>query len=332
MSKQYDRSAEDLGNIVALEHVNLQIEDQVLGTLFYISGLGLTRDPFMMTSIDNMWVNVGHSQFHLITGKPQHLRGRVGLVIPDRASLLRRLETVRKPLAGTRFAFVEHADHVEATCPWGNTFRCYDPAPRFRDMALGMAYVEFDVPVGAAKGIADFYRRVFSTMAKVDKAGDAAAARISVGPGQELVFRETKAKLAPYDGHHIQVYVADFSGPHRQLLERGLVTEESNQHQYRFDTIADPAGGKPLFQIEHEVRSLRHPLYARPLVNRNPVQTNRNYVPGRDAWTPDPMDGEMDDPRTAARQRRFEDVMQRGAGRRAAAATRRGATRRAAGD
>ena len=68
MNKQFDRSAEDLGNIVGLEHVNLQIEDQGRATLFYISGLGLTRDPFMMTSIDNMWVNVGRSQFHLIDG------------------------------------------------------------------------------------------------------------------------------------------------------------------------------------------------------------------------------------------------------------------------
>src|ERR1700755_673652 len=121
MAKQYDRSAEDLGNIVGLEHVNLLIPDQGLATLFYISGLGLTRDPYLMTSVDNMWVNVGRSQFHLITGKPQLLRGRVGLVVPDRDGLLPRLEARSKPLAGTRFDFVEHADHVEATCPWGNT-------------------------------------------------------------------------------------------------------------------------------------------------------------------------------------------------------------------
>jgi catechol-2,3-dioxygenase len=307
MSKQYDRSVEDLGNIVALEHVNLQVENQVHTTLFYISGLGLTRDPYMMTSVDNMWVNVGHSQFHLITGKPQHLRGRVGLVVPDRAALLRRLENVRKPLQGTKFDFVERGDHVETTCPWGNTIRCHDPSPRFDRMVLGMAYVEFDVPVGAAKGIAEFYQRVFGTMAHVDQH----AAHVSVGMGQELVFRETKAKLAPYDGHHIQVYVANFSGPHKALLERGLITEESNQHQYRFETIADLASGQPLFQIEHEVRSLKHPLYARPLVNRNPDQTNRNYVPGRDGWVPDVAAVEMDDPRYASRQRRFEEVTQR---------------------
>ena len=76
MAKQYDRSAEDLGNIVGLEHVNLLVPDQGLATLFYISGLGLTRDPYLMTSVDNMWVNVGRSQFHLPTGKAQRLRGR----------------------------------------------------------------------------------------------------------------------------------------------------------------------------------------------------------------------------------------------------------------
>ena len=208
MSKSYDRGAEDLGNIVALEHVNLQIEDQGLATLFYISGIGLTRDPYMMTGIDNMWVNVGRSQFHLITGTPQHLRGRVGLVVPDREALLRRLESMRKPLKGTKFDFTEHDDHVEAICPWGNHFFCHDPAPRFGRINLGMPYVEFDIPTGAAKGVADFYARVFGAATTVD----GAAARISVGMEQELVFRETRAKLAPYDGHHIQVYVKHLIG------------------------------------------------------------------------------------------------------------------------
>lgn len=314
MNKQYDRSAEDLGNIVGLEHVNLQIEDQGLATLFYISGLGLTRDPYMMTSIDNMWVNVGRNQFHLVTGTPQHLRGRVGLVVPDREALLRRLEGLRKALAGTRFDFVEREDHVEAICPWGNRILCHEPAPRFGRITLGMAYVEFDVPVGAAWGVADFYGRIFGAATKVD----GAAARISVGMEQELVFQESKAKLAPYDGHHIQVYVANFSGPHRELLERGLITEESNQHQYRFDSIVDLTNGKLLIQIEHEVRSMRHPLYARPLVNRNAQQTNRNYAPGHDAWIPGAAAEEMDDPRVVLRQRRFEAASRQGAaGRRA---------------
>jgi hypothetical protein len=39
-----------------------------------------------------------------------------------------------------------------------------------------------------------------------------------------------------------------------------------------------------LFTIEHEVRSLKHPLYMRPLVNRNPAQNIMRYSPGNDAW------------------------------------------------
>ena len=144
MASQFDRAAEDLGNIVALEHVNVQVEDQRPATLYYMSALGLTRDPYMMTSTDNMWVNVGRSQFHLPTGKPQVLRGKVGLVTPDRGQLLQRLERMTKPLAGTAFGFKEHNDYVETTCPWGNIIRCHDPMER---MELGMAYVEFDVPV-----------------------------------------------------------------------------------------------------------------------------------------------------------------------------------------
>jgi catechol-2,3-dioxygenase len=304
MAKQFDRSAEDLGNIVGLEHVNLLVPDQGLATLFYVSGLGLTRDPYLMTSVDNMWINVGHSQFHLPTGKAQTLRGRTALVIPDREMLVKRLENVTKALGGTKFAFSEHADRVEATCPWGNQFVVYDPSERFAGMKLGMPYVEFDVPAGTAKGIAGFYSEVLGTMTSVKDN----AAHVLVGYGQELVFRETDKPLADYDGHHLQVYVANFSKPHRQLVERKILTEESNQYQYRFNDIVDPASGKKLFELEHEIRSITHPLYARPLVNRNPRQTNRNYVQGRDGWVQELEDADLGDIRREMRQKRYEDA------------------------
>ena len=285
MDRPYDRAAEDLGNVVALEHVNTRIPDQQLATLFYVAGLGLTRDPYIMTSVTNMWINVGRSQFHLPTGKPEVVRGHVGIVLPDREALLNRLAAVKKPLADTNFAFAEHNSYVETVSPWGNRIRCYEPEERFGRITLGIPYVEFDVPAGTADGIARFYREILGTPAKVSENGTGRAAHAQVGIDQELVFRETEAKLPPYDGHHLQVYLADFSGPYRRLLERDLVSEESDQHQYRFKEIVDPESGKPLFTIEHEIRSMRHPLYARPLVNRNPIQTNTNYVPGHDGWT-----------------------------------------------
>jgi hypothetical protein len=278
--RRYDRSAEDLGNVVCLEHVNTRVPDQQLATLFYIAGLGLTRDPFLMTGVSNMWVNVGRSQFHLPSGDPQILRGHTGLVIAGRAALLARLKAVAKPLAGTQFAFAERDDHVAVVCPWGNHLRCFEPQARFGGMLLGMPYVEFAVGTGTADGIARFYREVLRTAASAEADGEGRLARVGVGAGQQLIFRETEGTAADFDGHHIAVYLADFSSPYRWLLERGLITEESDQHQYRFEDIVAPGNNKVLFTVEHEVRSMRHPLYARPLVNRNPRQSNRSYAPG----------------------------------------------------
>src|SRR3954447_18633018 len=73
MQQTFDRTAEDLGNAIHLEHVNVTIPDQRLATLFYVTGLGLTRDPYLMVSDSNMWVNAGRSQFHLPAGKAQVL-------------------------------------------------------------------------------------------------------------------------------------------------------------------------------------------------------------------------------------------------------------------
>ena len=285
MNKHYDRSAEDLGNSVALEHINVMVPDQTVSTEFYVAGLGLTRDPYIMTGTNNMWINVGRSQFHMPTGKPQVLRGHVGIVMPGREALLARLARVKQHLKGTKFAFKETNAYVEATSPWGNVVRCYEPdAERFGRINLGIPYVEFDVPEGTADGIVRFYKEIIAAHAYITENGDGRAAHAVVGMHQELVFRETDRKLPKYDGHHLQIYLADFSGPHKRLLEHGLVSEESDQYQYRFKDIVDLKTKKVLFTIEHEVRSMTHPLYARPLVNRNPAQTNRDYAPGFDAY------------------------------------------------
>ena len=286
MQQPFDRAAEDLGNSIHFEHVNVQVPDQRLATLFYVTGLGLTRDPYLMVSDSNMWINVGRSQFHLPSGKAQVLRGHTALVIPGREALLARLASVASKLEGTAFAYSEHNDHVAATCPWGNRLRVYEPdEARFGPITLGIPYVEFDVPPGTARGIAAFYPEIMGIPASLQN-GDANVARAKVGKEQYLQFRETDRKHPDFDGHHIQIYITDFSGPYRRLLDRGLISREDNQYQYRFMDIVDLADGKKLFTVEHEVRSATHPMYLRPLINRNPAQTNRTYAHGHadQAW------------------------------------------------
>jgi hypothetical protein len=284
MQQPFDRAKEDLGNSIHLEHVNVQVPDQRLATLFYVAGLGLTRDPYLMVSDSNMWVNVGRSQFHLPSGEPQVVRGHTGIVISGREALLDRLASVAGKLDGTAFAFAEHNDYVEATCPWGNRVRCYEPdAASFGRITLGIPYVEFEVPAGTAKAICAFYPQIMGIPAEL-RNGDATVARVKMAKDQYLQFRETDRPQPEYDGHHVQIYITNFSGPYRLLSERGLVSQEDNQYQYRFRDIIDPADGRHLFTVEHEVRSATHPMYLRPLINRNPAQTNRTYSPGHEQW------------------------------------------------
>jgi hypothetical protein len=282
--KQFDRPREDVSNIVHLEHVNVTVPDQRVATLFYVAGLGGTRDPFIMVGLDNMWVNLGRSQMHLPTNQPQRLRGTIGLVVPDLELLKKRLGKVAPALKDSAFGFEDHGKHVSATCPWGNRFRCHAPAEEFGETELAMAYIEYDVPKKTAGGIARFYSEIIGAPAEVIAGGGAATASVNVGRGQRLLFRETAAALPEYDGHHMQVYLADFSGPYKRLIERGLISRETDAHEWRFMDIVDPKTSKPLFTIEHEVRSMKHPLFGRPLVNRNPAQTNSAYLRGQDAF------------------------------------------------
>jgi hypothetical protein len=286
MSKTFDRRRQDVGNIVALEHVNVKIPDQVTATAFYVQGLGFTRDPYLMVGTENMWINLGQEQFHLPTGDPQVLRGCVGMVVPDLETLKARLESVAPKLAGTKFTYSAENKHVSVTCPWGNHLRCHGAGPEWGDLTLGMVYVEFHVPAGHAEGIKRFYEKVIEAPATVVPEDAGVAARVRIGGRQELIFRETTQPIAPYDGHHIAVYIANFSRPHALLKERGLVTEESNDYQYRFQDIVDPDSAQPLFTIEHEVRSFTHPMFLRPMVNRNPAQRQATFQRGRDAFVP----------------------------------------------
>ncbi|MGI9522228.1 MAG: hypothetical protein ACR2PG_11320, partial [Hyphomicrobiaceae bacterium] len=85
---------------------------------------------------------------------------------------------------------------------------------------------------------------------------------------------------------HIAIYIADFSGPYRKLVKRSLISLESNQHEYRFVDIVDLDTGSTIFQIEHEVRSMRHPVYARRLVNRDPSLTVHNFLQSQEDLAP----------------------------------------------
>ena len=107
MNNKYDRGEQSTGNIVHMEHVNLMIPEQPSALLFYITGLRLTRDPYLMTGLDNMWINIGRSQMHLPRRdpSPQILRGTIGIVVPNLNEIEGSLDTVKEQLIDSRFSY-----------------------------------------------------------------------------------------------------------------------------------------------------------------------------------------------------------------------------------
>src|ERR1700704_653165 len=194
--KQYDRTTQDVGNIVHLEHFNCCIDDQRLAVLFYVVGLGGTRDPYIFTGLENIWFNFGRTQVHMpsraVPPKTERLRGTAGFVVPSLGELKKRLEYAGNeikrvlPDRKTHFAWQEKAGGVEATDPWGTRVRCHAPAPEYGPIELGLAYVDFDVPPGTTDGIARFYNEVMGAPAQAS--GGRAVVRI--GRHQKLMYTE----------------------------------------------------------------------------------------------------------------------------------------------
>ena len=160
------------------------------------------------------------------------------------------------------------------------------PAPGGATRTAALPARNAPVSSGSAASIVRFYQTVFRAPGTVDDSAANCVGRVQIGRFQSLVFRESEPPLAAYDGHHIAIYVANFSGPYEFLQSRGLVSEGVRDHQFRFQKIIDPSSGETLFLLEHEVRSLHHPLYQRPFVNRNPAQSQRAYQHGWDALVP----------------------------------------------
>jgi catechol 2,3-dioxygenase-like lactoylglutathione lyase family enzyme len=279
--QQYQRSSQDVGNIIEFSHIRMAVPDLTMATVFYSNGLGFTRDPYVDLGPEMMWVNAGRQQFHLPVGDPQVVRGIIELVVPSLSGLLTRLRAVAECLASTQFDVRRGNGFVEVKCPWGNRFRCVNPSV-LRPMQMGIRSVDLPVPERSLAGIERFYRDVCGAKTALAPGG----CSVVVGPDQVLQFSATDGDLASFDGHRVAVYVANFSRLHRWLNERKLVFEETSEFQYCFNWIMDPSGDELLFEIGHEIRSLYHPLHQRPLINRNADQTLAQYLPGADPFQP----------------------------------------------
>lgn len=247
---------------------------------------------------DHFYVNMGLNQLHLpLVGRrdvrtPQAIRGAVEVVYP--AEEFARLEALAAEAAcepGELAVRRVSSEVVEVACPWGNVFRCVasGDVPRLRALlaaqgshpgeeaqGVGLSRVEILCPVGSGPAIARFYAEMLG--AKTAYSEEDGCAEVKCGGMTSLCYIESPeyvelrgwARGEERDQWNVALYLRDFDGTYARFEKEGLEWEKdigsfssvesgAVTEVFRFKDVRDLETGETILELEHEVRSLRHP-------------------------------------------------------------------------
>ena len=271
----FEVTSPEIGRMLHMDHVNFETPDHEMATIFYMNGLGFTRDPYRRADEQNLGVNVGRQQFHL----PKRgectppFYGVVGLVVPDIDGIKQRLELLNDlgKFKGTPYGWLEEGNTVLITSPFGYRLRLHSYGTLDFTKPLGIAYVEVPSPPGKAKRVGNFYEKIVGAPVQISEVGGIEAAIISAGPHQEIKFIERE--LDDYNTYsmHISYHVTHYNELRQRLNEHGSLMGLGGGETFFFNKIFDPDTGELLMTVQNEVRSLYHPDFMRPLINRWPM-------------------------------------------------------------
>jgi predicted enzyme related to lactoylglutathione lyase len=265
----------EVGGILHLDHLNFQVADHDLATVFFINGLGLTRDPYRRADETNMGINAGLQQFHLPRrGPTPPLPGTIGMVVPDLAAIrtrLTRLEHLGK-FDGTGYTAGFDTDIAEITSPFGGVrlrLHASGTVPFLR--SLGISYVEIFVPAGTSEAIAKFYATVFHATTTRETNDGAATTIVNAGPYQTVRFIERDVDSHDTHTFHLSYHVTHYNQVRDRIAAAGALKGQGTGQVFFFDRIFDPDTGATVLELVNEVRSVYHRDFMRPLVNRWPI-------------------------------------------------------------
>lgn len=268
----------EVGRILHMEHFNHQVQDQNTATIFFINGLGLTRDPYQRTDETNIGVNIGFQQLHLpLRGPTHHFDGVIGLVVPDLPVIearLKRLEDAKK-FSGTPYRYnAVNNKTAYITSPYGTDFRLHQMGSIPFGKPLGIPYIEFMIPPGMAKKIVSFYQKIMDTPARVRKTKDAVMTEVVMGPYQHIRFIEKELESYELFSFHIAIFVSHYDTIKQSLVDLGVDVYGDRTHTCFWNPIIDPETGDHLLNLQHEMRSVQHPDFMHPYTNRWPMDHN----------------------------------------------------------
>lgn len=243
-----------------------------------------------------MWANAGLQQLHLPSDSAQVVRGYITVEYPNLKDLKTRLESNSIPFS-VDFDILSNKEYIKTECPNGNKFHLFEqqrevgktwfgPLPYIEPSldhalpggladGLGISQVHFYVPRDTAKSICGFYEYFFKASPQLISKNKTQVCRVHMGFHQYIEYEETDNPLPEYDGHHIAVYVTDFLEIYQRLVEYDLHWDNPRfpqfsyrtmddvilHNEYRVKDIIDMDTNETVYQLEHEIRSLRHPSY-----------------------------------------------------------------------
>ena len=214
MQQQFDRAAEDLGNSIHLEHVNVTGARPAAG------------DPVLChrPRADPRPLSDGVRHQHVGQCRPQPVssaerrRRRCCAAIPASSSRAARpcssgwppspksSPAPHSPSASTTTMSRRYARGAIACAATSRTPRVSGASRSAFPMSSSTCRS------GPRRPLPLSIREIMGIPAEL-KNGDGTMARAKMGKDQYLQFRETDRALPEYDGHHVQMYITNFSGP-----------------------------------------------------------------------------------------------------------------------
>ena len=263
----------EVGGILHLDHFNFEMEEHELATIFFINGLGLTRDPYQRVDETNMGVNIGLQQFHLprrgTVTPPFH--GEIGLILPDLSVVQERLDRLQGlgRFHDTLYGLDEVTDeYLLVKSPWGVRMRIWQSGVLPFHRAMGMVYVDIPVTPGSADSLRSFYKTLLGAPFHMADIGGEKSAVVAVGPHQQLRFRERDLDDHNLYEFHVAYYLSNYNFARDAAIKTGALRGEGNGQVCFLDGPFDPESGDLLLEFRQEWRSVYHPDFMRPLVNR----------------------------------------------------------------
>ena len=266
----------EVGGILHLEHFNFEVLDHDMATIFFINGLGLTRDPYRRTDETNMGVNIGMQQFHLPRrGKvTPPFYGEIGLMLPDIKIVLARLNRIESDgkFEGTAYEILlVEKDFFYLKSPWGVPMRLWESGVQPFFVPMGLIYVDIRVQPGIAKKLTKFYQGLLRAPVLLDKIRGENAVIFTMGPYQYLRFIEREIENYNLYDFHIAYYITNYNEAREIAASHGKLKGEGAGQVCFIDGPFDKKNGKTLLEFQQEWRSVYHSDFMRPLVNRWPI-------------------------------------------------------------